>query len=1433
MAATDQNYRNQRGLDVVFAVSCILMLVSIIWMFAQDYFREYKVEIRDFRDVEEALADRELVRKLPDQSKVAAAEEAVKAARDERDQIKKELETQTKEQGVKKTRDEARAQEIKAEYDSKVSLYNIEVEKRNAADPDSSLYRSLSDSVNRKKKVVDDLRDQLDQKQLEVEEDNRKLEELRGKELDANKKVEVAEKRLKDLTDEFDRWAKLAAQKRWKVSDDIRALPVLDAFASPTKIDQIVLPDLPIDYNFKQVTRYDRCATCHQGIDRASFDKQNLQELTQGVSDTDRENLAKAKEMLENRRKQLGAKVIDFNPDSLRLREISKSELTDARINQFCAHPRLDLFVGDKSPHPKEKFGCTICHAGQGSATEFNLASHTPTNWGEREQWETVHDWESNHFWDFPMLPKRFLESSCLKCHYQVTDLVPRGDEVDIRAGKPVEGPGTKVVRGYNLIRENGCFGCHEISGVKSGREVGPDLRLEPNPPLEAMTQAERNKMTADPLNLPGIMRKVGPSLKRISEKTNQEWVRRWLEAPRAFRPDTKMPHFYNLSNNRKEVLPDDQKEFPDAEIYGIAYYLFHESQDYLQGKDTFRGAAEYRKKELEQKKKDGIISEPERKELEEVTRRLELAGKPEPIAKKLIGEDGTEVQLPAWLKDDKGREEHAKQGRILFTERGCLACHSHSGLTKAAGDVPAVSPKAHFGPNLSDLAAKIAPEGADQQARYRWLVQWILNPTIHHPRTRMPITHLTVEQAADVAAWLLSQQPKQWKQPDPPAPSQEALEKLARVWLEKATSRLEASAILKDKGLTEAQEKSLRDRNPEADELRLASSRKGEDWTNKLKWYVGRKAITQLGCYGCHDIPGFDYSKPIGTALNDWGKKDPERLAFEDVVAYVKEHHKIVDERDDPKDPTKPAEDWKADKENGKEKGPYERFFFDSLAHHHREGFLHQKLMEPRTYDYDRLRSWEDRLRMPQFRFSRTTVSDDATDEEKAQAERDEAEAREAVMTFILGLVAEPVPPQFVNSPTPEKLAVARGRQLLEKYNCTGCHHVQPGRYEFKLNDDIRSQLDEVAFSNKSRYSKDHWQPFVDQSEWTAAQQPREGRMTIFGMPSPKDDKSIRLSEAAKYLDKDKQAQDVPASETVGIPADDAGMISRAAPLGGDLVDILVPYLAKREDLYKDYTNARAALPPPLLREGEKVQPDWLFQFLRNPYEIRPMTVLRMPKFNMSAEEAMDFVNYFAAVDRLQNPNGGLSYPYAATPQRNDSFWNKETADYLSRLKKNNLLKQRQEAVEKELGKLPEADKKKGMQLWETEGAYGSDAFRLLINYNNPCMGCHNVGSLTAKNPRNAQGPPLDLAWQRLRPEWTARWIANPDRLISYKTPMPANFVKGEKPYPEFDGTQMEQILAVRDILMFYPKVAAMPANQAQAANAPKPAAPQGDKKQ
>src|SRR5262249_51365970 len=63
--------------------------------------------------------------------------------------------------------------------------------------------------------------------------------------------------------------------------------------------------------------------------------------------------------------------------------------------------------------------------------------------------------------------------------------------------------------------------------------------------------------------------------------------------------------------------------------------------------------------------------------------------------------------------------------------------------------------------------------------------------------------------------------------------------------------------------------------------------------------------------------------------------------------------------------------ESWEAHDD----KPPYELFYFNALEHQHREGFLHLKLEEPRSYDYKRDRAWDDRLRMPQFKFARRKI--------------------------------------------------------------------------------------------------------------------------------------------------------------------------------------------------------------------------------------------------------------------------------------------------------------------------------------------------------------------------------------------------------------------------------------------------------------------------
>ncbi len=85
------------------------------------------------------------------------------------------------------------------------------------------------------------------------------------------------------------------------------------------------------------------------------------------------------------------------------------------------------------------------------------------------------------------------------------------------------------------------------------------------------------------------------------------------------------MPHFYGLSNNSEEALPEDQQQFPDAEIAGIAYYLLAESKGNLDSdkKDNARTVLEGLVKLRQEELKKGRLADREWKELLDASRRL------------------------------------------------------------------------------------------------------------------------------------------------------------------------------------------------------------------------------------------------------------------------------------------------------------------------------------------------------------------------------------------------------------------------------------------------------------------------------------------------------------------------------------------------------------------------------------------------------------------------------------------------------------------------------------------------------------------------------------------------------------------------------------------------------------------------------------------
>ena len=529
MAASDKTYRNQRGLHLVFAVSSVAMLATTIWMFWDDYNRPYKHEQRAFRQVEEELAKRSLLAAAPTdvhRQAVVKAEKDVAHARAVSEDVRRQADAKVRKLTADQVRTEHTFADVKATYDSLMSFFKIEVEQ---SSPNSAAAKKYVAQLDTTRARMEDLQHAKENGQAKINDVNHEkfTTKVGGEEVDitpdeADARLAAAEDAHKKQTDVFDRFIKLAIQKQGGLAYTVRQLPVIDAFASPVKIQQYTLDELPIDYSFKFVTRYDRCTTCHLGMEKPSYDKATLAKLiADPAADPSLQSDLKNAQATIDERNQV---IADYNkqvsskdrkdPLPLTGKELQPSvvsSLTPVRINEFAAHPRLDLFVDANSPHPAEKFGCSACHGGQGSATDFVDAVHTPNDPLQRERWHKESGWEPIHFWDFPMNPQRFVESGCVKCHHQITDLIHDGNKV--------EAP--KLVEGYNLVRELGCFGCHEFAGINKGRWIGPDLRLEPDPPLDALTPEERAKRVERP-DEPARLDAQGRSEPRPHRRENQ-----------------------------------------------------------------------------------------------------------------------------------------------------------------------------------------------------------------------------------------------------------------------------------------------------------------------------------------------------------------------------------------------------------------------------------------------------------------------------------------------------------------------------------------------------------------------------------------------------------------------------------------------------------------------------------------------------------------------------------------------------------------------------------------------------------------------------------------------------------------------------------------------------------------------------------------------
>ncbi len=1343
MPANDQYWRDLGTMHKVFAVSAFALFASTLLMMSRDETREW----RDYQRQAEKLK----IAKLTDQLKGVNSDDLLKQVAE----IEGKLEAFKTSDAAAKV--EA-AQEDVAKAKGDLSRDSTTSKFKNAerdvarANFDIAVRDAVSDTVMAEKKAA------YDALQLEAEALARKVE-ISKAEHDQSKESLAALTKTRD--EEAAQLLKLTADRQGLL-DQLELIQPSNAFVAFKRsfkewpIINGFNPHLNIKYDWPRglkqqlgmanVDRVDRCRSCHVNI--ADF----------GVGN-----------------------VISY----------PSGDGKDGTYSQpFAGHPHPDLFVSSDSPHKMEKFGCTVCHEGDGSGTSFQNAEHAPANPAQAAEWEEKNHWHSNHFWEYPMFPKHLAEAACLKCHHKVTELA-----LSDKFGNSAP----KVVEGHQIIQQYGCYGCHDINGYDTGKSIGPDLRLEPN------TDEQLAKLKSDPNAVPGEMRKPGPSLRHIGHKSTPEFIAYWTENPQRFRPTTKMPKFFGNSNQSDHLA----EMLQPVELQAIAAYLTAKSEhlDLQSPQDKHPGYVPNAERGRTLFSRRGCMACHSYDDAELKGVNADFGPDLTKIHEKIkSGEDGFKWMY-SWLKQPNAYHKRTKMPNLYLNPEGegdkyvDPAADIAAFLLAKGKAAPTEFPK--FQRPVSVLgvvcdedftAAEAAALGVDHagvrvtevlpgSAATRLItgdtgtgpaalqVDDILLKVgsmairsvenLHDEIAKLPsnkdATTLTfIRNKATLTAQVQVANP---------------LDDLVRLYLKKALpSTNKVNAVLNSKQYPVHDDAFATDKDGQVkplsefikgDEIELAHPKQDgqfldDEWERQKMVYIGRRTIARYGCFGCHDIPGFEEAGPIGVALQDWGRKDTAKLAPEHIEEYL-HHHGEVDGSSTLKRVGDALErqmhDGKASPEDLSA-----AYFIDSLMHHGRAGFLWQKLRDPRSYDYQKTetKGWDERLRMPKFPFTEQQI--------------------ESVATFVVGLVADPPAPAFQYIPSGAKAARLEGERVLAKYNCGGCHILELPEMRFAVAPtdlyvpglgpkNYESALGQLTKLNPIRV--------VDPGK-VAKTKSGDMLLSVHGLVKTDPDLEEALADQVLYFTNwdvlKVGGKTLYPGDTVTVPMNKLQSLSTGR--GGELAHWLVPQLMANETA-GDRGRAWQASPPPLIREGFKVQTQWLYQFLKEPEQLRFTTVLRMPKFNMDDAEALALANYFAAVD-------GAEFPYQSNQR--------QTADYIA---------EQESAHAVAFAGAPQDRLTAGWKLVTT----------------GQCTKCHQVGGrpyTVSSDPKDIRGPNLDRVEKRLRPDWVQLWITNPVWMTPY-TSMPQVYPADAdgKYMPEFlGGKGGQQINATVDALLNYYKL-------------------------
>ena len=800
----EERYYNPPFLNKWFAISSVLFFLSMAALFYDDFNDEYKIYQQEFRKLEINVAEIELLLAEAEQnviqltyfdSLLVIANKEFNLNRNQIDSL--EFEHSIILANFNKTKSEYQIEKgFEDEYKSKYEKELTHVDEKHPLNKEiEDQYYAQNEKTTKLKNLKDDLENELNLITTTINSFKTDIVTIEDSINFYAKNVKLIEEKLKILDP-----TKMSFSNQ--IADIVRDAPGLDFLNPYYKIHQIVVPDVKYDVNFAQVPTVDRCTSCHLGISNPYYSKENLIKL--GIYNEIDNTIT------------LGDETINAQP--------------------YLAHPNLELYLSSSSPHTIEEFGCTSCHSGRGRGTSFVSTVHMPNDEEQKKEWEEKYDWEQMHYWLEPMLPTKYIEASCFKCH----------------DSQPILEGGDKLALGLLLIDKSGCNNCHLIETFASTR-------------------------------------KSGPPLTDVNAKFDKEWALKWINDPQSFRYNTWMPHFFNQDNNDSE----DMILRNQVEIYAITEYLFGKNNIYDSGDECICV-----NDELPEGCNECYFDPNNNKIFDVGETYLDISSNKNEF-----------INTPNYIGD-------LENGENLFNIIGCRGCHiiddkstditninhlpydmliSEHGY-ETSGDTIEIMDRYNLlkyqGPNLIGLSSKTDA---------KWIYEWILNPTHYWEDTKMPDLRLTKQEAKDITAYLMTlESDDSFTNKNTYELDIEILDDIVEGWKLKSYSQSDVDSQIKSMSQDE-----------------------------KIS-YVGFKSINYYGCYSCHDIKGFENSKPIGAELTYVGSKDLHKFDFGHI------HNEEI---------------------------------------HSNYGWFEQKLTNPRIFDKHKIISNEDKLRMPNFYFKTEEV--------------------------------------------------------------------------------------------------------------------------------------------------------------------------------------------------------------------------------------------------------------------------------------------------------------------------------------------------------------------------------------------------------------------------------------------------------------------------